>query len=256
MIVESHAHIDDQRFDVDREEVIARLRARGVGAVINVGYDLASSRKSLALAAKYPEIYAAVGIHPHDVSAVTEQEWEALASLARQPKVVAIGEIGLDYYRDLSPRAAQRDGFAAQLHIANDLGLPIIVHNRDAHQDVIDLIRNEPPQNGGVMHCFSGSWETAKIVLDLGLFISFAGPVTFKNAVKLQEVAAKIPLDRLLIETDSPYLTPEPLRGRRNEPANVQLVLEKLAAIKKIDPGQLGAITAANSCRLFGITLN
>ena len=255
MIFETHCHLDDSRFAADREDVLARLRQQGVGAVLNVGYDLESSVRSIKLAEENAEIYAAVGVHPHDAAGMAEEGWEQLERLAAAPKVVALGEMGLDYYRDLSPRPVQQQAFGLQLELANKLNLPVIIHNRDAHQDTIRLLQAKVPARGGVLHCFSGSWETAKQALDLGLYISFAGPLTYRNAVNLQQVAARVPLDRVLVETDSPYLTPEPLRGRRNEPANVRYVVEKLADIRAMDVEELAARTAENGARLFGIRL-
>ncbi len=255
MIFETHCHLDDKRFAADREEVVARLRQQGIGAVLNVGYDLESSVRSVKLAQEHAEFYAAVGVHPHDAAGMSEDGWEHLEQLAASPKVVALGEMGLDYYRDLSPRPVQQQAFAFQLELANKLNLPVIIHNRDAHQDTIRLLQAHVPARGGVLHCFSGSWETARLALDLGLYISFAGPLTYRNAVNLQQVAVRVPLDRLLVETDSPYLTPEPWRGRRNEPAYVRYVVEKLAEIRSMDVEELAAQTAANGARLFGIEL-
>lgn len=255
MIFETHCHLDDRRFDPDRSQVIERLRAKRIVKLLNVGYDLPSSRRCLELAKLYPEIVAAVGIHPHDAVGVTEEHWQELQELAQSNSVVALGEIGLDYYRDLSPRKVQQQVFERQLQLANQLGLPVIIHTRDAHRDVMDRLHQFKPDKGGVLHCFSGSWETAKQALNLGFYISFAGPVTYKNAVNLQEVAAKIPLDRLLVETDCPYLSPEPLRGKRNEPANIELVIDKLAQIRGIDAHGLADITAQNGAKLFGIEL-
>jgi TatD DNase family protein len=255
MIFETHSHIDDKVFDSDRSEVIQRLKAIGIVKLINVGFDLASSKRSLELAQSYPEIVAAVGIHPHDAEGLIDTDWQELRELASNDEVVAIGEIGLDYYRDLSPRDIQQQVFERQLQLAIELNLPVIIHNREAHQDVIDRLKKYKPARGGVLHCFSGSWEIAKVAMNLGFYISFAGPVTYKNAANLQEVAAQIPLDRLLVETDCPYLSPEPLRGKRNEPANVQFVIEKLAQIKGISPQELAEITAKNGAELFGIRL-
>ncbi|HZW82548.1 MAG TPA: TatD family hydrolase [Candidatus Deferrimicrobium sp.] len=255
MIFETHSHLDDQTFDADRSEVIKRLRAIGIVKLINVGFDLASSKRSLELAQSYPEIVAAVGIHPHDAEGLIDADWQELRELASNDQVVAIGEIGLDYYRDLSPRDIQQQVFERQLQLAIELDLPVIIHNREAHQDVIDRLKEYTPAKGGVFHCFSGSWEIAKVAMNLGFYISFAGPVTYKNAANLREVAARIPLDRLLVETDCPYLSPEPLRGKRNEPANVQFVVDKLAEIKGISPQELAEITAKNGAELFGIRL-
>ena len=251
MIFETHCHLDDKRFDVDREVVIDRMREAGVCALLNVGYDLASSVRSVQLAEEYPEIYACVGIHPHDAKDVSEDVWLKIEELAQSPKVVALGEMGLDYYRDLSPRMVQQEVFMRQLDMANRLRLPVVVHDREAHQDVIKTLQSVVPKSGGVLHCFSGSWETAKVALKLGFYISFAGPITYKNAVNLHEVAAKVPLERLLVETDSPYLPPEPFRGRRNEPAFVKQVVQKIAEIRKMEIEELSNCVTLNAKNLF-----
>lgn len=255
MFIDSHAHLDDSKYDDDRFEMLTRARDNGVSHIINVGYDIPSSKRSVALAEKYEFIYAAVGIHPHDVVTEGEIGFQQLEILSSNPKVVAIGEIGLDYYRDLSPRDLQKDMFRKQIRLASRLKKPIIVHDRDAHGDVMNILKEENASlAGGVLHCFSGSLEMAKECLNMGFYISFAGPVTFNNARKLQEVAAQIPLDRLLIETDSPYLTPEPNRGKRNESAFVINVAQRIAELKNITVEEVALATTANSKNLFKIT--
>ena len=253
MLADSHAHIDDERFDADREEVVARALAAGVSLIVNIGADMASSARSVALAEKYPEIYAAVGMHPHDSQDMKETDYRQLEQWATHPKVVAIGEIGLDYHYDLSPRPVQKEVFLRQLDLARKTGKPFIIHEREAHADMLDIIRYAARGLNGVFHCFSGSVETAREYLKMGFYISVAGPVTFPKSVKTKEVAKAVPLDRLLVETDSPYLTPQPFRGKRNEPAHVRLVAEEIANLRDISLAELAAATTANVRRLFNI---
>ena len=253
MLADSHAHIDDERFDADRDEVVARALAAGVSLIVNIGADMASSARSVALAEKYPGIYAAVGMHPHDSQDMKENDYRQLEQWANHPKVVAIGEIGLDYHYDLSPRSVQKEVFLRQLDLARKTGKPFIIHEREAHADMLDIIRNAARGLNGVFHCFSGSVETAREYLKMGFYISVAGPVTFPKSVKTKEVAKAVPLDRLLVETDSPYLTPQPFRGKRNEPAYVRLVAEEIANLRDISLAELAEATTANVRRLFNI---
>ncbi len=254
LFVDSHAHLDDRKYDHDRHEMLMRAKERGVRLIVNVGYDIPSSRRSMSLANKYDFIYAAVGIHPHDASEAGEDSFDELRQLSKNPKVVAIGEMGLDYYRNLSPREIQQKVFRKQIRLAQELGKPIVVHDRDAHGDVMKILKEEnAAAAGGVMHCFSGSLEMARDCLKMGFYISIAGPVTFDNARKLREIAAAIPLDRLLIETDAPYLTPEPHRGKRNESAYVVHVGERIAQLRGIPVEELADATTANARRLFRI---
>jgi TatD DNase family protein len=255
--VDSHAHLDFPQFDEDREAVIERAREAGLVAIFNVGTDLASSRAAVALADQYDFIYAAVGIHPHDARTVTPDVLGEIRALACHPKVIAVGEIGLDYYRDLSPRPMQRQVFADQLALATELALPVIIHSRDAHDDVLATLRNwyplPPLRSLGILHSYSAGPEHLDQVLDLGFFISISGPVTFPKAHRLREVAAAVPLDRLLVETDCPYLTPEPYRGRRNEPAYVRYVVEAVAHARGVSEQAVAQATADNARRLGGI---
>ena len=253
MLADSHAHIDDERFDADRDEVVARALAAGVSLIVNIGADMASSARSVALAEKYPGIYAAVGMHPHDSQDMKETDYRQLEQWANHPKVVAIGEIGLDYHYDLSPRSVQKEVFLRQLDLARKTGKPFIIHEREAHADMLDIIRYAARGLNGVFHCFSGSVETAREYLKMGFYISVAGPVTFPKSVKTKEVAKAVPLDRLLVETDSPYLTPQPFRGKRNEPAYVRLVAEEIANLRDISLAELAEATTANVRRLFNI---
>ena len=253
-LVDSHVHLDDAAFTKDREQVVAFAQQLGVKWMLNPGADLPSSVQAVALADSYPCIYAAVGVHPHDAQGVPDNYLEQLADLARHSKVVAIGEIGLDYHYDYSPRAKQQEVFRQQLRLAIKLGKPIIVHEREAPADTLQILREEEVQKvGGVMHCFSGSRETAAQCLALGMYISFAGPVTFKNARRSLEVAAGIPLERLLVETDAPYLAPEPYRGKRNEPGHVLLVAQRIAQARGMGLAELGAAVTRNAETLWGL---
>lgn len=254
MLIDSHAHLDDSRFDRDRDKLIKDLKKAGVELVINPGGDLNSSIKAVALAEEYENIYAAVGVHPHSASEVDEATMDILRSFANRDKVIAIGEIGLDYYYDNSPRDVQRKWFREQLKLAKEVGLPVIIHSRDAAGDTYEILKEA--QDGsltGVIHCYSGSVEMAMEYIKLGFYISLAGPVTFKKAIKPKEVAEAIPLDKLLIETDSPYLTPVPYRGKRNEPKYVRYVAETIAEIKGLSFEEVAKRTAENTKKLFRI---
>ncbi|MEW6447769.1 MAG: TatD family hydrolase [Bacillota bacterium] len=250
-LTDTHCHLDDERFEADRAKVIERARAAGVTQIITVGYDIDSSRRAIDLAGLLPGVFAVVGVHPHDAAAAPPDYIEVLRRLAREPRLVAVGEIGLDYYRDLSPRPVQREVFIAQLRLARELGLPVVIHCRDAHGEVYEILKREAAGLAGVMHCFSGSWEEAKRFLALGFHISIAGPVTFPQSTKLVEVARRVPLDRLLLETDAPYLTPVPHRGKRNEPAYLVHTAQKVAGIRGISLEELASATAENAKRLF-----
>jgi len=252
--IDTHAHLYDKAFDEDREEVIKRYREEGGAELICVSFDMDSIPKAIQLAENYEFIYASVGVHPHDAADVPKNYLQILADYARHPKVVAMGEMGLDYYRDLSPRAVQQKVFVEQLNLAKDMGKPFIIHDRDAHGDLLDILKREGiGEAGGVMHCFSGSWEMARECMKMGLYISLAGPVTFKNARQAKEVAVHIPLDRLLLETDCPYLAPEPRRGKRNEPSYVKYVAECVAELKGMAREELTAVTSANAKKLFNL---
>lgn len=254
MLFDTHTHLDALQFDEDREEVIANALAAGVGKMINVGFNRETIPTTMKLAEQYDFIYAAVGWHPQDAITMKEEDMEWIASLCKHDKVVAIGEIGLDYYWDTSPKDVQHRVFRQQIGLARELNMPIVIHNRDAHEDVIRILREEKASEvGGVMHSYSGSWETAKCCLDMGFHLSFGGPITFKNAKQPKEVLQQMPMDRLLIETDSPYLTPHPFRGKRNESAHVRLVAEAAAQIKGIDIEELAQITTQNALVRFGI---
>ncbi len=253
-VFDTHAHLNDKAYDQDRDEMIQRARQAGVNLIVNIGFDLTSSRESIDLAEKYDFIYATVGIHPHDAAGAEPGYLEELAEMAQHPKVVAIGEIGLDYYRDLSPRPVQRQVFLDQMALAKKLGKPIVIHDRDAHGEMMEILRKEKlGPVGGVMHCYSGSWEMAKELLVMDFYLSIAGPVTFPNARILKEVAAKTPADRLLIETDAPYLTPIPYRGKRNEPAHILHTAAEIAKVRGMKKEALTQMCAENGRRLFQI---
>jgi TatD DNase family protein len=231
--------------------VIERARRAGLVAILNAGASLTSSQAAVSLAQKHDLIYAAVGFHPHDAKELTPQALDRLRTLARRPKVVAIGEIGLDYYRDRSPRPVQRRAFAEQLALASELNLPVIVHSREAHEDVLSAL--EGWRGSGVLHSYSAGTEYLQRVLDLGFYIGISGPVTFRKARQLREVVKAAPLERILIETDCPFLTPEPYRGRRNEPAYVQYVAEAVARSRRTSVEEIARATTDNLGRLFGI---
>ena len=254
MLIDSHAHLDDRRFDRDRDRLIKSLKEFGVELVINPGADLSSSIKAVSLAEEYDNIYAAVGVHPHSAKEMDESTIGLLKSFTNREKVIAIGEIGLDYYYDNSPRDVQRKRFIEQLNLAKEVNLPVIFHSREANKDTFDILKEA--QDGslrGVMHCFSGSVEMAMEYIKLGFYISLAGPVTFKNARIPKEVAKAVPLDKLMIETDAPYLTPEPYRGKRNEPIYVRYVAGTIAELKGLTFEEVAKQTAENTKRLFNI---
>ena len=255
MIIDSHAHLDDGAFSNEISTVMARALAKGVDAVINPGADVASSKAAIAIAAAYPEVHALAGIHPHEAAGASDEAIGEIAAILSAPKVVGIGEIGLDYYRELSPRDDQLRVFRAQMELARETGLPVQIHSRDAASDTLKIVREYSRRVAAiVMHCYSGSAEMARELVMLGCYISLAGPVTYGNARKQVEVAGQVPLDRLLVETDSPYLAPNPYRGRRNEPAYVVETARKIAAVRDISFEEVAAATSANAAGIFGIS--
>ncbi len=252
-LIDTHVHLHVAAFDEDRAAALLRAREVGVRRMINVGYDLPSSRASIALAAEDPEIYATAGIQPHYAAETGPEEMARLEALLGEPRVVALGEIGLDYHHDRAPRPRQRELFEAQLEIARRRGLPVVVHSREAHADTVAVLAAAAHPLPVVMHSFSGDWAYGQACLALGAFLSFSGPLTFPKAQELHEVAARAPLDRLLVETDCPYLSPHPLRGRRNEPARVRLVVEQLARLRGVPLVELVDVLWHNACRVFGL---
>ncbi|WP_096441160.1 TatD family hydrolase [Alteribacter populi] len=254
MLFDTHVHLNADQFEEDIDEVISRARVAGVEEMVVVGFDEKTINKAMELIEKYEFLYAAVGWHPVDAVDMKEEHLEWIAELSKHPKVVAIGEMGLDYHWDKSPKDVQKDVFRRQIRLAKKLQMPIIIHDRDAHHDIVDILKEENAQEiGGIMHCFGGDLAIAKECLEMNFHISFGGPVTFKNAKTPKEVAAQVPLDRLLIETDCPFLAPHPFRGKRNEPAHVQLVAEKLAEIKEVSYDELTEKTRENAKKLFSI---
>lgn len=253
MYFDTHAHYDDAAFDADRDALLSALPQSGVDLVMDPGCDVESSRAAVALAEKYPHVYAAVGLHPENCGGCGRAELAVIRELAAHPKTAAIGEIGLDYHWDTNPpRAFQQELFRLQLELAGELSLPVIVHDRDAHGDSLAIVE-EYPEVRGVFHCYSGSAEMARILLERGWYLGFDGPVTYKNARKAREVAEVTPPERILLETDSPYLSPVPNRGKRNDSRNLLYIAETLAAWKNMDPAELARIAAENGKRLFGI---
>lgn len=253
MLFDTHAHLDDHAFDADREQLLAALPEQGLALVMNPGCSLASSRSAVALANRFGYIYAAVGSHPDAADEVSEAVLAEYRELCKQnPKVRAIGEIGLDYHYEDIPRAVQLEAFRAQMALARELGLPAIVHEREAHEDGMAVVRDFPDVTG-VFHCYSGSAEMARQLVDRGWYIGFTGVLTFKNARKALEVAASIPLERIVLETDCPYMSPDPFRGRRNDPGRLYRMAEKLAEIRGLPLEQIHAVTTENGKRLYRI---
>lgn len=252
MLIDTHCHVQMRQFASDRAEVIAAAFANSIERLIVPGIDVATSRDALGLAGDYSgRIFAGVGTHPHDASTLTPEALAEQRELAQRPGVVAIGEIGLDFYRDLSPRDVQRDALVAQLSLARELDLPVILHNRESHADMIALLRAHGAGVRGVFHCFIGDRAMASDALDLGFYLSFAGPLTYPRNQELRDVAAWAPADRILVETDSPYLSPQPLRGKRNEPARVTLVAQTLAEARGDGDDKIAALTTQNATTLF-----
>jgi TatD DNase family protein len=252
MYFDTHAHYDDETFDQDREALVASLPAQGISLVMNPGSDKRSSLAAIALSRRYDHVYAAVGWHPHEADSFDGEGPALLRQWARETKVRAIGEIGLDYYYDFSPREQQIAVFNSQMELAEELGLPVIIHDRDAHGDCMEVIRRFPNVRG-VFHCYSGSVEMAREVLDMGWYLSFTGAITFKNARKALETIAMMPAERMMLETDSPYLAPVPNRGKRNDSRNLPLIAQVVANIRGMTVPEVAALTLENGCRFFKI---
>lgn len=253
MLIDTHSHLEMSDFDEDRNDVIERALDNGVHAMIAVGISLQDSEDALALAQHHDAVYATVGVHPHDAQTIDDTTYDGLRRLAQHKKVVAYGEIGLDFYRNRSPRDMQIARFEEQLHLAAELSLPVVIHSRDAHSETYDILKKHKGRLRGVLHCFSGDYQMATRYIDLGYYISIPGTITFPNAGELVEVVHKVPMDSLLIETDAPFLTPVPKRGKRNEPAYVAYVAQKISEIRGITVEEVGIATTENAVKLFGI---
>lgn len=252
MLIDTHAHLDFSKFKEDQDEVIRRAADAGIEYIFNIGADERSSKASVALAKKYPQVYAAIGVHPHDAKTMTGDTMRLLKELAKEEKVRAIGEIGLDYHYDFSPRDVQQRAFRAQLRLAHELQLPVVIHTREADADTMRILREEEADKlGGMMHCFPGDLTMAEECIQMNFKIAFGGIVTFDK--ETQAVVKGLPLDVMLLETDSPYLTPAPHRGKRNEPAYVRFVAEKIAKLKEIDVEEVARLTTANAKKVFRI---
>ena len=254
MLFDSHAHYNDERFLGDRDEILSSMQENNVGLIMNSCSSLDEIPDIFEICEKFPFVYASVGIHPHEVENVVENDMDTLKEYAKNPKVKAIGEIGLDYYYDFSPRDTQQKWFARQVEVAKEIKLPVIIHDRDAHKDCMDILRDHNVSEvGGVFHCYAGSVEMAREILDWGMYIAFGGSLTFKNSVRPVEVAKYVPLDRIVIETDCPYLTPVPHRGKRNSSLYIHYVAEKLAEIRGMSAKEIEDITYENAKRCFGM---
>ena len=252
-LIDTHAHLDFQQYDGDRDEIIRRAHDADVQGIITIGIDLATSQKALAITEKYENVFAAIGIHPHDAVDAGAQDVDELSKLTEHPKVVAIGEIGLDFYRNISPVDVQKQMFRQLLDLAREKELPVIIHTREAGNDIIAILKDKSKQGWrGVFHCFSGSIPLAFELIDMGFHISFTGNITFKNS-RTVEVMKKIPLERLLLETDCPFMAPVPHRGKRNEPAYVYFVAQKMAEVKNLSTGYVAEVTTQNAIGLFGL---
>ena len=252
MLFDTHVHLNADQFKEDVEDVIERAKDTGVSRMVVVGFDRLTITRAMELVEKYDELYAAVGWHPVDAIDMKDEDLEWIEELAAHPKVVALGEMGLDYHWDKSPKDVQKEVFRRQIRLAKKVQLPIVIHNREATQDIVDILKEEGASEvGGIMHCFSGSPETALECVNMNFYISLGGPVTFKNAKKPKEVAEAVPLEKLLIETDCPYLAPHPYRGKRNEPAYVKRVAEEIAALKNLSYEEVAHVTMKNANTLF-----
>lgn len=256
MIFDTHTHYDDKRYDEDREQVIRECLDNNVGLILNVGADFSGCTDSITLAEKFEQVYAAVGIHPHYAMQMEEEKINWLRELAKHPKVVAIGEIGLDYYYEGSDKDVQIKWFRRQLELGAKLNLPVLIHDRDAHMDVMECLKEYCQIAGevkGVVHCYSGSAEMAKELVKMGFYIAFGGAITFKNARRAIEACEAIPIEKMLLETDCPYLSPEPLRGKRNESSRIKFVVDKIAEIKHLSANEVEEICFNNGVKLFNI---
>ncbi|HRT27606.1 MAG TPA: TatD family hydrolase [Syntrophales bacterium] len=255
MYIDSHAHLEMKEFDRDRAKVVKRALEAGVEYIVTVGTTLEDCRKALAIAKQHENVFAVVGIHPHEVKSIDPETYDTIRSLASADKVVAYGEIGLDFFRNLSPKDVQIKRFGEQLELAEELDLPVVIHDREAHRETLEMLKGWKGKKRGVVHCFSGDRTMAMECIDLGFYISIPGPVTFPKSEKMRDVVKGVPLNRLLIETDAPYLTPHPYRGKRNEPAYVVFTARKIAEVKGITPEEVGKVTSQNAKDIFGLPI-
>lgn len=252
MLIDSHAHLEMPDFNRDLKEVIKRARDSGIEYIFTVGTERKDWQKAIKIAETYPFVFAILGVHPHNAKEIDDETYSELRNLCKNSKVKAYGEIGLDFYRNLSPREIQIKRFVEQIKLAKELGLPIVIHDRDAHEETIEILRSEKANVfGGIIHCFSGDYEMAKQCIEMNFYISIPGSITFKNASGLVEVVKKIPLESILIETDSPFLTPEPFRGKRNEPSYVRFVAQKISEIKNVSFEKVAEATSNNALKIF-----
>jgi TatD DNase family protein len=255
MFFDTHAHLDDSKFRIDQAQVVQNARDAGLELIVNIGCDLDSSRRTVELTKEYHWIYGTVGVHPHEAKTMDEEVYFALKDLARNPKIVAIGEIGLDFHYDHSPRDVQAQVFRLQIGVARELGLPVVIHEREAHQLTMEILDETRAWDlGGIIHCYSGSWQLAGQIIKKGFYIAVGGVLTFPNAAKIKEVVRRIPMDKLLIETDCPYLAPVPYRGKRNEPAYVVKTAEAVAEIRGMPLEEVGRITTENGRKAYRIS--
>jgi TatD DNase family protein len=256
MLIDSHAHLEMPEFKKDLEAVIQRAKESGVEYIFTVGTERRDWKRALEIANFHPSIYAILGVHPHNVKEIDEQTYSMLKELCKHGKVKAYGEIGLDFFRNLSPRDIQLKRFQEQIGLAKELGLPIVVHDREAHQETLEILKSEKAgECGGIIHCFSGGYEMAVACMDMGFYISIPGSITFKNAERFREIVKRIPLESLLVETDAPFLTPEPFRGKRNEPSYVRYTAQKVAEIKKVSFDKVAEVTTENALRVYRLKL-
>jgi TatD DNase family protein len=254
MLIDSHSHLEMPEFRRDLETVIQRAKESGIGYIFTVGTEKRDWKRTLEIANSHPSVYAILGVHPHNAKEIDEETYPILQKLCRDEKVKAYGEIGLDFYRNLSPRDIQLNRFREQIGLAKELGLPIVVHDREAHQETLEILRSEKAgEGGGIIHCFSGDYEMAKACIDMGFFISIPGSITFNNAERFREIVKEVPLDSLLVETDAPFLTPVPFRGKRNEPSFVRYTAQRLADIKKVSFEKVAEVTSENALRVYGL---
>ena len=257
MLIDSHSHLEMPEFKKDLEEVIQRAKASGVGYIFTVGTEKKDWMRALEIAHSHPSVYAILGVHPHNVKEIDDRTYSTLRDLCRDGKVRAYGEIGLDFYRNLSPREVQLMRFREQIGLAKELGLPIVIHDREAHQQTLEILKSEKAEkSGGIIHCFSGDYEMAKECIEMGFYISVPGSITFKNAERFEAVVKQLPLESLLVETDAPFLAPVPFRGKRNEPSYVRYTAEKVAEIKKVSFERVAEVTTENALRVYRLKIN